>query len=274
MLREWDVTRLDELTELWGRARPEEALTADELRVCWEDGPGVVMARADGSGAVAAVARGGEGHVRLVVVDAAHQRSGVGRALLDRAAAWLADAGCSSVAAGGEAPLYLWPGVDRQWTPAVQLFESAGYVVGEFDRVNMAYPSRFRAPPPEGTTVRRAEVDDGVVAFVASHWPGWAAETERALTRGTCFVAVDESGRVAGFVCHSVVRTGWLGPMGTDARRQRSGVGKSLLSAVAVDVEAFGRDAVEVEWVGPREFYAHAAGAWESRVFKRLTRPL
>lgn len=277
-MEEWGAKRVGDLVGLCAPALPAEGLTAQELDVCWWDGGGTVLATPAGDGAVAVVARGGVGHVRLVAVAPAAQRRGVGGTLLDAAHGWLHAAGCTEVVAGGEAPFYLWPGVDTAASAACGLFEAAGYRAGDFDWVNMAYPATFQAEPPVGIEVRRvdrANGGDSVAAFVDRHFPEWTPEVDRALAVASCFAATareSPTAAVVGFVCHSVVRTGWLGPMGTDPARRHGGVGAALLGAVAADLAASGRTHVEVEWVGPKEFYAHAAGAVVSRVFRRFSR--
>jgi hypothetical protein len=71
-----------------------------------------------------------------------------------------------------------------------------------------------------------------------------------------------------GFACHSVNRAGWIGPMATDPRWGRGGIGASLLSALCQDLMIAGRRDAEIAWVGPVGFYAKTAGAAVSRVFR------
>jgi hypothetical protein len=61
--------------------------------------------------------------------------------------------------------------------------------------------------------------------------------------------------------------------MATDARRQHGGVGTALLGALCADLAAEGIAEAEIAWVGPVRFYAKAAGARVSRVFRSLTLP-
>ena len=83
-------------------------------------------------------------------------------------------------------------------------------------------------------------------------------------------MVVNSTADVVGFACHSVNREGWLGPMGTEPGKRHGGLGKALLGAVAADVQARGRDAVEVSWLGPVGFYANGAGATTSRAFQAM----
>ena len=113
--------------------------------------------------------------------------------------------------------------------------------------------------------------------LVQKHWPNWEAEALRAVEHGCCHVAVaaDEAATsgALGFACHSVNRAGWIGPMGTDPHGQHGGVGTAMLSQLCRDLRAADMPEAEVAWVGPVGFYAKAAGATVSRVFRSLVLP-
>ena len=235
----------------------------DAARVLWGDG--FVMGSDDGSAVIAGVERYGIGFIRALAVDAGHRRKGLGTSLLEAAVGRL---GTSDVVVGGEAPFYLWPGVDARWTEALAFFEARGFArVGV--ELNMTCSASHTAEPPSGVSVTRVDNADAVLAFVGASWPNWVDEARRAVELGTCFVATD-SAEVVGFIGHSVNRVGWLGPMGTVPLRQGGGVGTALVAAVCADARAAGRDEVEIAWVGPVGFYAKAVGAVVSRAFVRM----
>ncbi len=285
-VEEWGVERAEDLAALARDALPDEHLTLDELLSCCWDAGGTVLGLSDGAGAVAAVAQPAGEHpvafVQLLAVHPGARGEGRGRRLLEAAHEWAFEgAGATAVRVAGAAPFYLWPGVDVRFTRALCLVEAAGYRPDGAE-LNMSYPSSFRAPPPDGVVVRRVLEDadrDAVLALCAEHWPHWVAETRRGIEHGAChgaFVEASPDGGEAGgasvaFVCHSVNRGGWLGPMATDPGRRRSGIGRALLSAVAADLRPAGYADVEVAWVGPVGFYARAAGAAVSRVFRTAT---
>ena len=276
-MQEWARDQAGRLTALVDDCLPGEHLSEDELVACCWDDPGVVVALDDGSGAVAAVARGDTAFLRLLTVAPHARRLGHGRALVTAAEDWARAAGCGTLLPGPSAPFYLWPGVDVRWTPALALFESAGYRVVGAD-LNMSCPTSFRADPPAGVGVDRVIEDadaDAVLAFCADAFPHWVAELARGIEHAACLVATDTAtGDVAGFCCHSVNRAGWVGPMATDPNRRGQGVGAALLSAACRDLRAAGHADAEIAWVGPVGFYAKAAGATVSRVFRTLVKQL
>jgi GNAT superfamily N-acetyltransferase len=304
-----DPARAADVAALCDLALPGENLSEDDLSACLWDGaagdPFVVLASSDGAGVAAGVVHdvgggagsGGRrvGFVQLVAVHPEARRAGLGRSLVEALIDWaLEEEACAAVAVGGASPFYLWPGVDVHGTAALCLFESVGFTPRGCE-VNMAFPTRHRAAPPAGITVRRALEEDDAVAgldFVGAHWPNWVAECRRAVDHGSCHLAWADAGgtgsgsgsatgeaggfagegaAVVGFGCHSVHRLGWLGPLGTDPVQRHGGVGNALLSAIATDLMIAGLSSVEVAWVGPVGFYANAAGATVSRTFRTLS---
>lgn len=275
----WGPQQAADLAGLWNQSVPGEPLGVDELAgVCFDDG-GTVLATADGDAAVAAVVRTGAdgaatGHIRLVVVDPDRRGSGLGSRLVAAAEAWMARHGATSAQLAGEAPVYLWPGVDATDVATQALALSAGYhPVGS--AVNMALPSSFRAPVPAGVDVVRLVGDADVAAvrsLVARQWPQWLAEYDLAVD-GASVHGAFAGGDAIGFCAHSVCRVGWLGPMATDRARRRGGVGAALVSAVATDVMVAGLSTVEVSWAGPVGFYARL-GARVSRSFRTFAKRL
>jgi GNAT superfamily N-acetyltransferase len=293
-MERWDRSFGAELAALVDSALPGEGLGEDDLVAClWEDDDPSVVFGLPGVGVAAAVVRrvgaGAEGRrvgfVQLVAVAPSARRQGHGRALLTAVEEWaFGEQLALSLGVGGGAPFYLWPGVDVHATAALCFFEALGYRPGGSE-LNMSFPTRHRAPVPEGVVLRRALDEADVAAgldFVSRSWPNWVAETRRAIEHGTCHLAFADppappspspsapadAATVVGFGCHSVNRLGWLGPMGTDPDRRHAGLGNALLGAIATDLMAAGLESVEVAWVGPLGFYANAAGATVSRAFR------
>lgn len=309
----WGPERIGDLTELWNLSAPDEPLTADELAgVCFDD-PGVVLATPDGAGVVAVVMRRHQrpaqrthtpafdstapaelddgqadgdvmvGHVRLVTVHPESRRRGLGASLVRAAEQWMVAQGASVSVLAAEAPIYLWPGVDASNIAAQCLAESTGYR-STGSGINMTLTSSFRAPAPDAVVVRRLTDDRDVAAvrsLVEATWPKWLVEFDLGVAAACVHGAFvrpvgPDAGSdpvAVGFCAHSVLRTGWLGPMGTDPARQSRGVGSALVSAVATDVMVAGLADVEISWVGPVRFFAKL-GARQSRSFRSYAKVL
>ena len=144
--------------------------------------------------------------------------------MLDRAG----EVGARDLLLASAVPRYIWPGVDTSNTRAGMLLETLGF---ERDWVgtNMAIDTSFRRPPPPGFVVEM-ETGSGAHDFAAAAYPHWVPELDRSVDLGTAVAARDADGRTIGFVCHSVNRAGWIGPMATDPTVQHSGVGSAVLA--------------------------------------------
>ena len=278
-MAEWTAADAGRATELLRASLPDERIEDDDVRAClWDDpDPSVVLGDDGGHGVVAAVVRRGGrdpiAHVQAIAVAPEHRRRGIARQLMIDLTEWAVARGSTAMVAGAGAPFYLWPGVDFAWTPALCFFEALGFT-DRASAFNMRFADTFRADAPVGVEVRRI-VDDAdvaeVAAMCATHHPNWSAELERGVQHATAFAAWDGQAPI-GFACHSVNRLGWVGPMATDPTRRSGGVGGALLSALAADLAPLGLGMIEVAWVGPASFYAKAAGAEVSRVFRCLSR--
>jgi GNAT superfamily N-acetyltransferase len=256
----------DGLARLVAAALPDEELTAADLETCCY-GPDTVILGDEHAAAALTVKESGDVAGAWLVLLAVHpdcQREGRGRTLVAECAARARAAGAVDVHLGSSFPRYVWPGVDFRFTAALALFEATGFEPYGA-ACNMAIPTGFRAVSPAGVAIER-EAGDGAAALASRAYPHWNDEVERGTAAGTCFAARAD-GQTIGFACHSVNRTGWIGPMATDPERQRAGVGRALLGAVCAALDADGHAQAEIAWVGPIGFYAKA-GATVSRVFR------
>jgi GNAT superfamily N-acetyltransferase len=256
----------DGLARLVSAALPDEELTAADLATCCY-GPDTEVLGDEGAAAVLTVKRFGDvagAWLLLLAVHPDHRREGRGQGLVTECAARARSVGAVDLHLGTAFPRYVWPGVDFRFTAALALFEATGFEPYGA-ACNMAIPTTFRADSPAGVAIER-EDGDGAAALAARCFPHWTDEVERGVASGACYAA-RTGGDTIGFVCHSVNRAGWIGPMATDPGRRRAGVGRSLLAAVCTALAADGRAEADIAWVGPIGFYAKA-GAWVSRVFR------
>jgi GNAT superfamily N-acetyltransferase len=226
------------------------------------------------------------GHVKLFVVHPERRRQGVGSALLAELEARLAARGAKSVRFFADAPHYLRPGVDFRDTPFVSFLERRRYeqrravcnMAADLSTARLdtaADEARLRAA---GFEVRRlATADaDAFEAYMLERWtPGWRTEAMRSLRREPVSTHVAlRDGRIVGFATHSVSGPGQFGPMGTNQELRGQGVGAVLLRRCLADQREAGFAECDIQWVGPKGFYADHVGARISRCFWQYEREL
>jgi mycothiol synthase len=227
-------------------------------------------------------------HLDLLVVDAAHRRAGVARALLAALETRLAAGGHRTVRVAGNAPDYAWPGVDVRQTPAICTLTALGYTHDQ-TAWNMTADLTPGSPALAETVtaerrlaakdvvVRRATRDDLglLLPIVAQEWgPAWVAEIERAvLGAGGCHLGL-RAGTPIAFAAWGGCRPGWFGPMGTLPAAKGLGIGGVLLRRCLADQAELGLTSAQIGWVGPVPFYSTAAGAWIERVFFLFSKQL
>jgi GNAT superfamily N-acetyltransferase len=254
------------LAALCEAAMPQERLNADELAyLCFAEHDEVLGD--ERASAVLQTQRFGDrlaAWLTLVVVHPAEQSRGRGKELVHAVADRARELGARELLLASAVPRYLWPGVDVYNTRAGMLLEACGF---ERDWVgtNMAIDTAFRQPPPKGVAVER-ETGDAAHELAARAYPYWVPELDRATMLGTAFAARDSQGATIGFGCHSVNRSGWIGPMATDPTLQHGGVGSAVVAALCADLGARGCATGEIAWVSNLRFYGKC-GARVSRVF-------
>lgn len=254
-----------------GDAPDEDAI---RLTLFDTDDPPIVRGDPD-RGVVASVVRQGWtpwrdagplGCIRLLVVDPATRREGLGALLLAEAESDLASRRCDILQVGADAPDYLFPGVDASETATLALLESAGFARQE-PNVNMVVgltemPDVETDSVTDGTPGDR----DELTAWFAANFPNWADEGLRGLDRASLVISRDERG-ISGFCAWDVNRRGWLGPMAVRRGERGRGTGTPLLLAALRRMRDSGLDRAEIAWVGPIGFYSKAVGATVGRVY-------
>lgn len=211
----------------------------------------------------------GTGYIRLLVVNRDHRSQGHGTELLGLAQAELSDT--DTIVVGGDAPHYLYPGVDVRSLEMMSLLEK-----GRFRRCGVNLNLRIAVddlPDVDCRGVQMAGSDDvdDVLAFATEFWPRFRTELLRAAARETLLVQRDRLG-IAGFCAHSVSRKGWIGPAAVRPDLLGTGAGRPLLaSAVRHAAELYAAQPVTIEWVGPLRPYVHmgAASAVAYVVYRR-----
>ncbi len=261
------------LAALCASTMPNERLTASELEfLCFGEGDealgderGTALLHTQRFGSYLAA------WLMLVAVDKGAQGKGLGKELVHAVADRARALGARELLLASAVPRYVWPGVDLGNTRAGMLLESCGFE-RDWLGINMAIATSFRRDAPAGCTVER-EQGTGAHDFAAIAYPNWVPELDRAVALGTAFAARDATGATIGFGCHSVNRSGWIGPMATDPASQHGGVGSAVVAAVCADLAARGHAAGEISWVSNLRFYGKC-GARVSRLFMGGKLPL
>ncbi len=226
-----------------------------------DDQPALVRGDPD-VGVVATGEDGGNGFVKLLVVDPAHRGQGHGRALLDAAEADLA--GLPSITVGTDAPFYLFPGVETGETALLCLLEHRRYQRRD-TAFNMSVELDALPADPGGTTTATAADRADVATWLDAHWAHWSAEALRALDKGTLVVASDGEG-IRAFCAYDVNRAGWVGPVAVRPDLLGRGAGVGVLLGALHQMRAAGLRRAQIAWVGPIVPYARI-GAVVSTVF-------
>lgn len=228
------------------------------------------------------------GHVDLIAVAPRFQGRGAGTRLLSELEGQLLVRGAAEVRLGHNAPVYLWPGVDRAFKSMISLAERAGYeqydeavnLVADLTEATLDTDAAERGLAAAGISVRRAAPAEGGPLrdwLLAGPWGGssWPAEVAAALSHepAGCHIACRGSEYLA-FACHGVNRSGWFGPMGTSGSERRHGIGSVLLRRCLADIRSAGHQSAQIAWAGPVGYYERAVGARVDRVFWLFRKPL
>lgn len=213
------------------------------------------------------------GGPRLLAVDPAWQRRGIGTCLLNELEQRLQAIGVHELRVGNLAPNYLWPGVPETNQAMQALLVKQGYeLAGETLNMTVDLNGRdwLAGIDLSRWSIRRAR--SGETAFAA--WAGerwgaaWQWEAMQAVNADppTALVA-ERDGEYGGFACWDVSGLwGTFGPTGVDEALQGHGLGRTLLCATLAAMADAGYRQIEIGWVGPQAFYTRIAGACPGRI--------
>ncbi len=195
-------------------------------------------------------------HLRILAVDRARRRRGIGSELLQEAES----RGARVVAA--EPGNYFVPGILETM---VSFFAGRGY--RESARTNILVAD-LAAIAPGGGAPPRAEGRDRerVLEFIEHEFGAiWRFEA----SRGTSIFYVQDGGDVGGFSTHDANNRGlgFFGPTGVAKSMRGRGLGRQLLLASLADLRAHGYAQAVIPWTEAVDFYQKSCGA---RVAHRL----
>ncbi len=260
-----DEAALGPIAELCQRSLRDPPTPADLQASLFTPGFPVTVRGDAARGVVASCVRDGVAYLRLLVVDPDARRQGLGTELLRAAEADLEPA--PSITVGGDAPDYLFPGVETTQIDMLCLLEHHHYARGEAN-YNLLVDLDHLPPAPNEAEATLAQADDGaeIDEWMATHWPFWRTEATRCLARDRLLVARDDEG-LAAFCCWDGARTGWVGPVGVRPSLIGQGRGRGVLLAALHRLRAAGRRQAEIGWVGPIRPYARTVPSVINRVF-------
>jgi GNAT superfamily N-acetyltransferase len=202
-------------------------------------------------------------YLRILGVDRARRRQGIGSALLEDAV--LRGASVAFAEPGN----YFLPGVldpsffaHRGWreTASTQNLETTGF------------PASMPGGVTRATHARREEV----LAFVEREFGRiWCFEVTRAFDREwPPLFLTEEKNAITGFAAHDVNNRGlgFFGPTGVARSHRGQGLGKRLLLASLADLRGMGYSRIVIPWTDAVEFYAKACGAIVTQRFATMSR--
>lgn len=279
----------DALVELWARAAPRDALTADRLRnlvlldanfdpaglrLAW-DGAALVGAAYAVRRQVAMVGDDLEparGWIPFFFVDPGSRGQGIGRRVVTDAMDWLRHHGRTEVDFASYTPNYVLPGLDRAAYPAAAaLLGSLGFTTlyqacaMDLGLVDYALPDETRLRladlHAEGYTFGPPTRDElvALVALAHHHFnPDWGRVIRESVTAGLpldrIVVAREPGGELIGWGMFAAYdgMVERFGPFGVASERRGLGLGGVLLHLCLTRMRALGAHTAWFLWTGEK----------------------
>jgi GNAT superfamily N-acetyltransferase len=232
---------------------------------------GAAFGAFDGERLVGVIATAGR-WIKLLAVDEAYRRRGLGTQLLARAEG-------SPLRVMDHPGNYLSPGLDERYQAARAFFAARGFrELGTVENIRAPLTEPLRLSDVTGYQLRRIDNKsrDRLLRWIADKFaPVWALEVARAADgprravhaawlaeEPIAFAAADGNNQ----------GLGWFGPAGTDPLHRGKRLGEALLVRCLEDVRGLPEAGV-IAWIGPKQFYAKTVGAVDDRRFLTLERP-
>lgn len=200
--------------------------------------------------------------LRIIAVDRAGRRRGVGSALLREA-----QARGSARTVAAEAGNYFTPGVVTSDEATIAFFTRHGY--REIATTQNLIATDLPLDVPEGVFRATRAERDRVLAFIENEFGRiWRFEATRAFENDppTMFITTidgEVGGEIAGFAAHEANNRGlgFFGPTGIARAHRERGLGARLLHASLADLRRLGHNRAVIPWTDAIEFYRKACGA-------------
>lgn len=305
-IRPFSGDDLSAVVALWNRCLTKDPITVERF---WHlfvladdfDPKGALIAELDGKvvGFLQAMVRRvplgslgmdpHKGFITVFFVDPAFGRRGVGTALLDAGLAFLKAQGKTDVWVNGYAPVYIFPGVDDEYTEALGFLAKNGFtkfssaVAMGMSLEGVSTPARVREREvelaAEGYEVRLFRREDTLklMAFVEEHFAHWAPSMLDGLQHGNLEVLVSFlNGEVVGFTQWENTyndppkgASGRFGPFGVRPDLRSKGIGAVIFYKLIERVVGNGSRYLWFGWAGGRNLsFYERAGCKVTRSFQ------
>lgn len=202
-------------------------------------------------------------YLRILAVDPAKRRRGIGTALFNDAVA----RGARVIAA--EAGNYFTPGVFVDDVASLAFFRNRGCreTASTQNLITTELPDEI----PRGVIRANEANRERLLDFIESEFGRiWRFEAGRAFANDppTLFF-VEQEGEIAGFAAHDANNRGlgFFGPTGVAKSMRGRGLGTDLLRASLADLRRLGHTRVVIPWTDAIDFYRKACGATVAHSF-------
>jgi beta-N-acetylhexosaminidase len=277
------------VTYLWQLALPPAWPLLPEAVALLEDG--FVAQEATGS-PIGIVGVDPAGSILLLLVAPAHQRRGVGTALVEAALRRLGSLGVRAVGVGSGGRNYIWPGVPEDLPAAARFFAARGWPAGP-PTLDLALDLHGYRPPAgvyeraarAGATlalVTSQEDFTGVLAFeteVFPSWVWWFRRRDRDILTarnadGSLIGALLFQGPGAASVYTPLLgsHAGVIGCVGVAPAARALGVGSALVAHASERLRDTGTHICHISWTARECFYIRLGyQPWRRyRMFRRV----
>lgn len=297
---------------LWNRCLTKDPITEERF---WQlflldanfDPEGALIAEIDGEavGFLQAMVRRSpigslglqptQGWLTVFFIDPGWRRQGIGSRLLEAGLAFLRQKGRRSVMCNGYAPYYIFPGVDNEYTEALDFLTARGFQPAG-DAVAMGMPlegvrmpgwvrEKYAALAREGYEVRLFRLGDTLplLAFAEEHFPHWQPSLLEGLQRGnTEIILATRNGQIVGYTQWENPYNdppsgapGRFGPFGVHPEQRSKGIGAVIFYTLIERVTGNGARYLWFGWAGGRNLsFYERAGCVVTRRFRLFTRAL
>ena len=227
------------------------------------------------------------GYIKLMAVEKAKRRNGLGKQLFQEIEERFKKRDVAKIRVYDAPFNYFMPGIDPRYTEALSFFETMGFVrfadtsnlVVDLSNQDFSTEAEEKALEKENILISRADYSDlqDVMLFVDTHFPLWRTEISNTYNSLPVSLHIARlNGEIKAFSGHNGNNfgTGWFGPMGTHPDLRGKGIGGILLKRCLQDMKNWELETSIIPWVGPIRFYSYYANARVERVFWRYEKQI